>query len=197
MPWELAKVDPPLIAASILPPFLAAQARIGRWVQPTKIVDGRTRPNPNPPRQKEIASVGVVSGNYSKTTWTNLVHARKEATALAKRYGTRAQKIKAANKDMYELLRGVPPADLLHFAVHGRYNPQNPGQESGIILTEGNSLPPTSKSPPIRVTPRDLGGFAPGCGAMAERPYRHCAQRRPRQMSWPLCRRTVAPASAP
>jgi CHAT domain-containing protein len=41
---------------------------------------------------------------------------------------------------MYELLRGIPPADLLHFAVHGRYNPQNPGQESGIILTDGHSL---------------------------------------------------------
>ena len=138
IPWELAKVDPPLIAGSAMPPFLAAQVRIGRWVQATAVVDGRTRPSPNPPRQKDVWSLGVVSGNYSKTTWADLAHARKEAAALVKNYG--AQKIGATNKNMYELLRGVPPADLLHFAVHGRYNPQNPGQESGIILTDGNSL---------------------------------------------------------
>jgi hypothetical protein len=138
VPWELAKVDPPLIDGTDLPPFLAAQARVGRWVQATAVVDGRTRPSPNPPRKKEVTTVGVVSGNYSKTTWADLAHARKEATALVKRYG--AQRIGATNKEMYELLKGVPAADLLHFAVHGRYNPQNPGQESGIILTDGNSL---------------------------------------------------------
>jgi hypothetical protein len=138
IPWELAKVDPPLIAGTDMPPFLAAQARIGRWVQATAVVDGRTRPSPNPPRRKDVSSVGVVSGNYSKTTWADLAHARKEAAALVKVYG--AQKIGATNRDMFELLRGVPAADLLHFAVHGRYNPQNPGQESGIILTDGKSL---------------------------------------------------------
>jgi hypothetical protein len=138
IPWELAKVDPPLIAGTDMPPFLAAQARIGRWVQATAVVDGRTRPSPNPPRRKDVSSLGVVSGNYSKTTWADLAHARKEAAALVKVYG--AQKIGATNRDMFELLRGVPAADLLHFAVHGRYNPQSPGQESGIILTDGKSL---------------------------------------------------------
>jgi hypothetical protein len=139
VPWELAKVDPPLVAGTDLPPFLSAQARIGRWVQATEVgVDGRTRPSPIPPARKDVATVGVVSGSYAKTTWTNLAHARAEAKELARLYG--AKPIKAGNKDMYDLLRGIPPADLLHFAVHGRYNPQNPGQESGIILTDGNSL---------------------------------------------------------
>ncbi len=138
VPWELAKVDPPLVAGSGLPPFLAAQARIGRWVQAVAEIDGRTRPSPNPPRRKDVASLGVVWGSYAKTSWSSLTHAAKEARELMKVYG--AEAIKPTNKAMYDLLRGVPPADLLHFAVHGRYNPQNPGAESGIILTDGNSL---------------------------------------------------------
>jgi hypothetical protein len=139
VPWELAKVDPPLIAGSQLPPFLAAQARVGRWVQATAVVDGRTRPSPNPPRRKDVGSLGVVSGKYSgQGGWTNLAHARKEASEMAKRYG--AVMIDATNEAMDKLLNGAPPADLLHFAVHGRYNPQNPGHESGIILTDGESL---------------------------------------------------------
>ena len=36
IPWELAQVDPPLLPGSTLPPFLAAQSRIGRWVQATR-----------------------------------------------------------------------------------------------------------------------------------------------------------------
>jgi hypothetical protein len=137
VPWELAKVHPPLFKDSQLPPFLAAQARVGRWVQATG-VDGRTRPSPDPPRRKDVASLGVVSGNYSKTTWKDLAHAREEAAGMVKRYG--AVKIKATGEEMDKLLKGDPAADLLHFAVHGRYNPQNPGQESGIILTDNDSL---------------------------------------------------------
>jgi hypothetical protein len=138
VPWELAKVDPPLLAGSQLPPFLAAQARIGRWVQATVQTGGRTRPSPNPPGRKDVASLRVVWGNYARTSWANLTHAKQEAKDLATRYG--AQSIEPTNRAMYDLLRGTPPADLLHFAVHGRYNPQNPGAESGIILTDGRSL---------------------------------------------------------
>jgi hypothetical protein len=138
IPWELGVVDPPLLADSTLPPFLAAQARLGRWVQAVEQVDGTTRPSPNPPRQKDVAALGVVWGSYARTSWENLTHAKKEAKELERLYG--AESIEPTNRAMYDLLRGTPPADLLHFAVHGRYNPQNPGAESGIILTDGKSL---------------------------------------------------------
>jgi CHAT domain-containing protein len=138
VPWELAKVDPPLIEGSKLPPFLAAQARVGRWVQAPDGGEGPPRPSPNPPRRKDVALVGVVFGDYDKTSWEDLEHARDEAKELVKRYG--AQEIAATNEAMFNLLDGVPAAELLHFAVHGRYNPENPGQESGIILTDGESL---------------------------------------------------------
>jgi hypothetical protein len=138
VPWELAQVDPPLLAGSTDPPFLAAQARIGRWVQATTVVDGRTRPSPQPPQRKDVTSIGVVWGSYARTSWEDLAHAAKEAKDVLRLYG--GEPIKPTNHAMYDLLRGRPAPDLLHFAVHGRYNPENPGAESGIILTDGQSL---------------------------------------------------------
>jgi hypothetical protein len=137
VPWELAQIETPLLAGTA-PPFLAAQTRIGRWVQAMQEFDGSTRPSPNPPRRKDVATIGIVWGSYARTSWADLTHARQEANELKKKYG--AVTIKPTNRAMDDLLRGNPAADLLHFAVHGRYNPQNPGSESGIILTDGDSL---------------------------------------------------------
>jgi CHAT domain-containing protein len=137
VPWELAEVEPAL-PGSKAPPFLAAQARIGRWVQALEQQRGRTRPSPNPPRSKDVASLGVVWGSYEGTEWKDLDHAREEAAELTRAYG--AVTIDATNRAMYELLRGKPLKDLLHFAVHGRYEPTDPGGESGIILTDGETL---------------------------------------------------------
>jgi hypothetical protein len=139
VPWELAHVDPPL-PGSTAPPFLNAQARIGRWVQALEQVGGRTRPSPNPPRTKDVTSLGVVWGSYEGTEWNDLNHAREEAKELTRAYG--AVTIDATNRAMFDLLRGKPLADLLHFAVHGRYEPTDPGGESGIILTDGETLHP-------------------------------------------------------
>jgi hypothetical protein len=138
VPWELARVDPPLVPGSTLPPFLAAQSRVSRWVLATRMVDGRARPPADAPRHKEIASTGVVTGTYGGSRWANLVHAKAEAKEIQVRFG--ARRITPTNEAMFELLKGNPPVDLLHFAVHGRYNPRDPGAESGIILTDGESL---------------------------------------------------------
>jgi hypothetical protein len=138
VPWELARVDPPLVPGSGLPPFLAAQSRVARWVLATRMVDGRTRPPADAPRHKEIASTGVVAGTYGGSRWANLVHARAEAKEIQVRFG--AHRIRPTNEAMFGLLKGNPSVDLLHFAVHGRYNPRDPGAESGIILVDGESL---------------------------------------------------------
>ena len=138
VPWELARVDPPLVPGSSLPPFLAAQARVARWVLATTMVDGRTRPPADAPRHKEVASTGVVAGTYGGSRWANLVHAKAEAREIQARFA--AKRIRPTNEAMFELLKGNPAVDLLHFAVHGRYNPLDPGAESGIILTDGQSL---------------------------------------------------------
>ena len=138
VPWELAFVAEPIVPGQVAPPFLAAQTRIGRWVQATEQGAGRWRPSPNPPRKKDVTTLGVVWGDYSATEWSNLDHAAKEAATLKKRYG--ADTIKATGEAMFNLLAGDPRPDLLHFAVHGRYDPTDAGGDSGIILVDEGVL---------------------------------------------------------
>ncbi len=139
VPWELAHVDPPLLPdpdpAHPLPPFLAAQARIGRWLQSSRMSDGQLRPMPDPPRTKHVDKVAVVWGEYKGIDgWTNLAHAEEEANALIKRYG--AETIPAAWPQIYALLKAGGP-DLVHFAVHGQWS-KNRTDQDGIILTDGH-----------------------------------------------------------
>ena len=137
VPWELAWVGAPLPDPSA-PPFLSAQARIGRWVQAVEQADGRSRPAPNPPRRKDVESLRVIWGDYSETDWANLDHAKKEGQLLERNYG--ATRIPPSSREMYDLLGGNPRSDLLHFAVHGLYG-SDPGGEDGIILTDGTLHP--------------------------------------------------------
>ena len=106
VPWELARVDPPLVPGSTLPPFLAAQSRVSRWVLATRMVDGRARPPADAPRHKEIASTGVVTGTYGGSRWANLVHAKAEAKEIQVRFA--ARRITPTNEAMFELLKGNP-----------------------------------------------------------------------------------------
>jgi hypothetical protein len=140
VPWELALVRDALIPGDPLP-FLGAQARIGRWMQPQPAGEGRVRPSPNPARRKDVGAIGVVWGSYARTSWTNLEQAQSEGRALLKTYAPGVH-VQPTMPSLRALLDGNPPADLLHFAVHGRYNPDKPMQENGIITTDGRSLNP-------------------------------------------------------
>jgi hypothetical protein len=139
IPWELAHLDPPLLPdpdpAKPIPPFLSAQARIGRWLQPSLLSDGRQRPAPNPPQHKQVARVAVVWGEYSgRGGWKNLAHAAEEADALAKLYG--AETIPAAWPEVYAFLKAGGP-DLVHFAVHGIWTKDGTDVD-GIVLADGH-----------------------------------------------------------
>jgi hypothetical protein len=139
VPWELAEVvGPPLRAGTSLPPFLAAQARVSRWVSTRPDGTGVTRPPAIPPTGKTVASVGVVWGSYRGTRWGDLVHASREGRKLKLRFaGTR---VIPDDPSMFDLLKNKPAFDLLHFAVHGRYDPGDAGNEDGILLVDGNVL---------------------------------------------------------
>ena len=74
IPWELAHVDPPLIAPvpdpggilpPPLPPFLSAQACIGRWVKAVVPSDGPVQPS-RAPLGKAVGAMSVVWGDYSR-----------------------------------------------------------------------------------------------------------------------------------
>lgn len=126
VPWELAVMDQPLDPA--LPPFLCAQVDVGRWVL------GQHRPTLPPPATVAVKAMAVVSGIYdANPQWQRLEDAEKEAAELAQRY--EATPVDAREANVVRLLEGRPRADLLHFAVHGQYDPQ--GTIDGLVLVDG------------------------------------------------------------
>lgn len=128
VPWELAVVDPPLDPA--LPPFLSAQACVGRWVL------ARRRPKLPPPVEVKVRRAVVVSGVYGQE-W-RLVEAEQEAAELSTALG--AATVDARLEPLIACLEGQPLAEVLHVAVHGIYNPG--GTKEGLILVDGQALDP-------------------------------------------------------
>ena len=132
IPWELAVVDPPLDPDPAVPPFLGAQAAVGRWVL------GQRRPKLPPPLAINIGSMAVISGEYNQPGWNRLVEAEKEAATLTESYGGVA--VAATTEQVLGCLAGTPAAQALHFAVHGIYDPNS--IMNGIVLTDGQTLDP-------------------------------------------------------
>ena len=130
IPWELAVVDPPFDDSA--PPILGAQAATGRWVL------GQRRPKLPPPIEVQVGSMAVISGIYDQPGWSRLVEAEQEAAALGQSYGAHA--VKAATSDVLKCFEGIPEADLLHFAVHGIYDPNS--VLNGLVLVDGSTLDP-------------------------------------------------------
>jgi hypothetical protein len=143
VPWELAWVDEPFDPAA--PNYLGAQANVGRW-----ILDEGTTPT-DPPRQVDASTMAVVWGVYTSATLQRLEAAEEEAKIIQDRY--HAASIDAQPDLVYPLLGGAPPSDILHFAVHGRYDPQGAGE--GIYLVSG---PPID---PFQIRGSDLSSRAP------------------------------------
>lgn len=142
VPWELAVVDPPLDADA--PPFLSAQANVGRWVL------GQSRPKLPPPATQKLDAVAVVSGRYELPGWARLVEAEAEAADIARDLA--GSSVDATTAKVLDLLRGQPLADLIHFAVHG--NVASQGADDGLILVDGTALGALAvRGTPLRGTP--------------------------------------------
>jgi len=129
IPWELAKVDPPLDPAA--PPFLATQTVMGRWPVPHT-------PLP-PPHERSFGAMAVVTGDYEDLPrWETLKAAFEENDQLASAYA--AEPVDATYTKVIDLLERDPVPSVVHMAVHGKYSP---GPESeGLVLTDGNWLSP-------------------------------------------------------
>lgn len=140
VPWELARMEEPLIDPTA-PPFLAAQANLGRWVLPKRerAAGSRQRPQQPPPMEVEVSAVAVVTGVYDRPKWSRLKEAEAEAEELGRRF--KAAQVNAATDQVLQCLRGTPPAELLHFAVHGTYDPG--GLQDGLMLVDGMTLAPS------------------------------------------------------
>lgn len=129
VPWELAAVEPPLDPRAA--PFLAAQATVGRWVL------GQRRPKLPPPVEVRVGAIAVVCGSYDRQEW-RLEQAEDEAATIARTFA--AVPVQAEAAAVIACLQGVPRADVLHFAVHGVYNPTSPRE--GLVMVDGRTLDP-------------------------------------------------------
>jgi CHAT domain len=131
VPWELARINPPWLPDA--PPMLGAQAVVGRWAL---LEPG---PTPEPPRSVSVRDMTIVRGVYEKVIGFNrLKHAEQEALDLEAAYG--ATLVDAAQEPFFACLRGEPAAQVLHFAMHGKFDPT--GLQDGLILVDGNVVDP-------------------------------------------------------
>jgi len=130
IPWELAVVQPPLDDARM--PFLGMRAAIGRWVLAPR------RPKLPPPNRIDFKDMAVVSGVYNKPGWNRLVAAEEEARLLQQDY--QAKPVNADTEAVHRAVQGDPRAEVLHFAVHGMYDPAS--TEQGLVLVDGQYLDP-------------------------------------------------------
>lgn len=130
VPWELATMPVPLDATTV--GFLGAQVTIGRWVLATD------RPALPPPRLVHVDGMIVVSGRYEQPGWSRLEHAEAEAAALVERY--HAVGVDAVTDKVVGCLLGNPAGDVLHFSLHGKYDPGTAKQ--GLVLVDGQVIDP-------------------------------------------------------
>lgn len=123
VPWELARVS--IAFDSTAEKILGAQANVGRWMLPRK-----GRPIVPPPyRTLALAPMVAVSARYKARNWPRLPYAEAEVAAL-EMYG--AKLIAPTAKAVLDCIEGSPRADVLHVALHGRYDATKP--VGGLIM---------------------------------------------------------------
>ena len=130
VPWELATMPVPIEPTTL--GCLGAQVTIGRWVLATD------RPALPPPRLVHVDGMIVVSGRYEMPGWSRLEHAEAEAATLVQRY--HAVAVDAVTDKIVGCLLGNPAADVLHFSLHGKYDPGSAKQ--GLVLVDGEVIDP-------------------------------------------------------
>ena len=116
LPWELAVLDPELqFDHPDESPFLGARTAIGRWP-----LTGR-QPPPKPVTTVTVKDRAIVAGSYVKVQGVNQLEAAEAEAAELLSAWSGAQEIEPTYAIVRRLLRGSPPADLLHFALHGQF----------------------------------------------------------------------------
>jgi CHAT domain-containing protein len=130
LPWELTVFDDPLETAfGGVSPFLGSHAAISRWPLT------RHRPRPAPRATVTVRRAAVLSADYAGVPgWSRLEHALAEARAIAELFSPPAVAVRPALPDVMGVLRGTPPADVLHVALHGQFD--TTGSEEGLVLLD-------------------------------------------------------------
>ena len=142
VPWELAVFDPPIGEAGGQSPFFGAQAVIGRWPLPRRPPPARCAP-----RSVAVRDRAVVTGVYVGVPgWKQLLEAEEEARSLLEQWPS-ARKIPASFREVRDCLGGDPPVDVLHFALHGKFD--DSGARDGLVLIGHPAGKPDKNIPEI------------------------------------------------
>ncbi|MEP6689635.1 MAG: CHAT domain-containing protein [Gemmatimonadaceae bacterium] len=136
VPWELAIFPEPLLEAD-RPPFLGAQATIGRWILGlAQYASPRGEP-------LDVSAMVAIAGDYAQSTTLRVLgDAIAEANELQQRYD--AVICPTTEDAVAELLNGtLPPggAQSLHFACHGAASPNTP-ELGAVYVAEDMPLSP-------------------------------------------------------
>jgi hypothetical protein len=129
VPWELAVLPESDFPGE--PRFVAAEAVTGRWV----LSGGPKLP---PPELVEMKAMAVVYGEYSTARLARLEEAEAEAQELTEAYG--AASVHATLEGVRGALASQPPADVLHFAIHGRFTSAG----ADLLMEDGRPLTSTA-----------------------------------------------------
>ena len=138
VPWELAHLGATPVDSGA-PPFLAAQARVGRW-----ILDPRNHIAMPDTVDFRVDNVAAVIGEYDPMemkkgagTWKRLPEAEAEGEFLQKKFGAASLSAEAATVNQLLARKLDPPPQLLHFACHGTSMPGS----TALIANDGTTIP--------------------------------------------------------
>ncbi|WP_203908086.1 CHAT domain-containing protein [Rhizocola hellebori] len=152
VPWEIAVLQPPLETKfGLTSPFLGAHVAISRW----PLVED----SPLSPLQTslEVRHHAVVTAEYGKGAtgnWAELVHARREAKSFVDDYPP-ADAVGPRFSEVVKCLEGMPRADLLHFALHGRFDAQN--AQGGLVVLKDEANPASNDNTQFLTEPMIKG----------------------------------------
>jgi Ternary complex associated domain 7/CHAT domain len=160
VPWELASfVDRELLFAK-RPPYLGAQAVVGRWLRDSATASGGQampakggpalptiieRPPTQPPSSINVGLMAVMAGVYSPEKMNPLPGAVDEAAEIAKSYDAMALTATAQslaqllNRQLERNFKVVGGVDAFHFAGHGYFD-QATADTSMLYLNDGTPV---------------------------------------------------------
>ena len=128
LPWELTVLDPLLTTTwGGISPFLGAHAAIARWPLTEH------QPRPTPRAAVTVKRAAVLTADYAGVMgWGKLDHAVAEAAEIAALFAPPAVTVRPSLHDVLGMLRGTPPADVVHVALHGQFDAK--GAQEGLVL---------------------------------------------------------------
>jgi hypothetical protein len=129
VPWELA-VDPAGWPSDVggESPFLGAHAAVSRW-----LLKEAPPPSPRPVAGLELRDKALVTAQYDGVVgWSPLPFAAEEVDRLSTALAPGVTVVPPVLPSVLRLVDGAPAADLLHFALHGAFDPQ--GVQGGLVL---------------------------------------------------------------